>query len=251
MMDETRTADTLIPTDSSFMPPDELLRVNRLHVARSGVSPVNVYSEPISFSIRAREIFALTGRSGSGKTTLACAMMKLLPSDRFHVEGSVLFGRNDLLAAESETRRVLLRSTIRYVFQEPGQSFNPIARIGTQVGFMTDGSEEANERFHALLTSFGLSEHRRLLRSYPHELSIGTLQRIMIAAAAAPRPSLLIADEPTSAVDFVLKHAIMERLCALCREGMSVLFITHDLPLARRYAHRIARLSDGRLTEER
>lgn len=245
MTDESRTtlqAPPLRPNAAT----DELLHVD--HLCISSADGSREILSGVSFSMRKGEIFAVAGESGSGKTTLACAMTNVLPSGAYRIGGRVMFRGMDLLSADAEARRGILRKDIRYLFQEPGQSLNPIARIGAQMQHVFDQGGGAAERFDALLDSFGLGDHRTLMRAYPHELSIGTLQRILMAAALAPRPALLIADEPTSSVDFVLKHAIMRELRMLsANEGMSVIFITHDLPLARRYAHRLSVLADGRL----
>jgi ABC-type glutathione transport system ATPase component len=262
MMDETQPED-FIPTrqalaaDAESAPPEraavtaapkEILLVDRLRVsvAQSGRDILS----GVSFSIREREIFAIAGESGSGKTTLGCSVTMLLPPLVYSIGGSAVFGGLDLLSAGEAARRSVLRKEIRYLFQEPGQALNPIARIGTQMRLAFDWRDGGGERFHDLLNSFGLGDHGALLRAYPHELSIGTLQRILLAAALAPRPALLIADEPTSAIDFELKHTMMEHLQLLCASNrMSVIFITHDLPLARTYADRLSILSDGRLLQ--
>lgn len=246
MASETHSVVQLMQPTPSGMPCNDILQVDRLSV-RAHETGRQILSG-VSLSARRNEILAVAGESGSGKTTLAHAIMKLLPAAEYETKGRVDFCGRDLLAEDRDGLRALLRSEIRYVFQEPGQSLNPIARIGTQMRLVFDQTGENIERFHALLGLFGLTTHASLLRSYPHELSIGTLQRIVLALALAPQPALLIADEPTSAIDYSLKHMMMEHLRALCAEsGMSIIFITHDLPLARRYASRLAVLSSGSL----
>jgi ABC-type glutathione transport system ATPase component len=256
MMNETRAVDEIQPPLPSFMRGDGILHVDHLSVnisqtdAFGAISAGKIVLQGVTFTVLQNEIFAIAGESGSGKSTLACALMKLLPPRVYGIDGRVLFGGDDLLLMSEEQRREVLRTDIRYLFQEPGQSLNPIARIETQMRHAFIQNESNRDQFHSLLTVFGLTDHRRLMRSYPHELSIGTLQRILLAAALAPRPALLVADEPTSAIDYVLKHAMLEHLRLLCsREGMAVVFITHDMPLVRRYAHRLSILSGARLIE--
>jgi ABC-type glutathione transport system ATPase component len=232
----------------STEPVNQILRVDHLSVAavNDGISTELVHD--VSFSLGAGDIVSVVGESGSGKTTLASALARLLPPS-FAVTGAVLYGGNDLLALPDPALRSILRSEIRYVFQEPGQALNPIARIGTQVRHVLGDAHPCERRYDDFCSMFGLPDTREFAGAYAHELSIGTLQRILLALALAPGPRVLIADEATSAIDSLLKHTIMDALRELCRtEGLSVLFITHDLALAKRYASRIAVMTHGRLT---
>ncbi len=229
---------------------NEILSVAHLSVEATHNDHRKKIVRDISFSIQRGEIFSIVGESGSGKTTLACALTKLFSFSTMYVQGNVIFSGEDIALLANEKLRSLLRSEIRYLFQEPGQSLNPIARISEQIQHAFLQSSNAKEKFISLLSSLGLSNHRALLTMYPHQLSIGTLQRILLAMALAPQPKLLIADEPTSAVDSALKFQMMELLRTIsAEEGMSVLFITHDLALAKRYADRIAVLYDGHIIE--
>ncbi len=227
---------------------NEILRVDHLSVqtAHPGVRTDIIHD--VSFTVHAGEVFSIVGESGSGKTTLACALTRLLPPAQLSVRGSVHFGGRDVLALPDAGVRGVLRSHIRYLFQEPGQSLNPLSRISAQLAHAFDPEPAHTRRCAELFTSFGLTGHDELLRSYPHQLSIGTLQRILLAVALAVRPRLLIADEPTSAIDSLVKFQMMDAIRALTRqEELAVIFITHDLTLARRYADRTAVLSGGRL----
>ncbi len=229
---------------------NEILRVEHLSVtaSRGGVQKRIIHD--ISFSIGRGEVFSIVGESGCGKTTLACAVTRLFSSRNTAVEGSVHFGGEDILSLPEVGLRKILRSEIRYLFQEPGQSLNPVAHISTQMKHAFDQRPAYVSRCIELLSAFGLSDHAGMRDSYPHQLSIGTLQRILLAMALAPHPQVLIADEPTSAIDSLVKYRMMDALQQLSRdEGLSVVFITHDLTLARRYADRIAVMSDGRLAE--
>ncbi len=229
---------------------NEILRVDHLSVHASHPGGRTDIIRDVSFAVGAGEVFSIVGESGSGKTTLARALAQLLPRTQMSVRGAVHFGGRDLLSLPEAGVRGVLRSQVRYLFQEPGQSFSPLSRISTQLAHAFDPGPENTRRCAELFTSFGLADHDRLLGSYPHQLSIGTLQRILLAAALAPRPRLLIADEPTSAIDALVKYQMMDAIRALTHaEGLAVIFITHDLGLARRYADRTSVLSGGRLAD--
>ena len=234
----------------STLPVHEILQVDNLsvHVSRNGDRRTLIHN--VSFSIDTGEIVSIVGESGSGKTTLACALTCLLPSQHMSVDGSVRFCGRDLLGLDTTELRSVLRSDVRYLFQEPGQSLNPIARIASQINIAFEQQTAHRSRCAEVFTALGLPKLNDLARMYPHELSIGMLQRILLAMALAPRPRLLIADEPTSAIDSLAKYQMMDMVQTLCKdEGLSVLFITHDLVLAERYAARIAVLADGRLLD--
>jgi microcin C transport system ATP-binding protein len=229
---------------------NEILRVDQLSVTSTNGSPTRELLHAVTFSVRTGDVFSIVGESGSGKTTLACALTRLLPSNQVSIQGTVHFNGKDLTGLSDAALRTVLRSEIRYLFQEPGQSLNPISRISTQMKLAFDQEPAIVARCAELFTAFGLTDHEELVRSFPHQLSIGTLQRIQLAMALAPRPRLLIADEPTSAIDSLLKYQMMDTLKALSKaEGLSIVFITHDLALATRYADRIALMSGGRLHE--
>lgn len=229
---------------------NQILHVEHLSVATVNGDVNNELVHDVSFDVAAGEMFAVVGESGSGKTTLACALTRLLPPKTMHVSGSVLFGGQDILATSKEALQTILRSEIRHIFQEPGQSLNPIARIATQTKHILNGDQLSERRYVELCAMFGLGDHHTLASAYPHQLSIGTLQRILLALALAPGPRLLIADEATSAIDSLVSFQIMEVLQSLCASsGLAIIFITHDLALAKRYGSRIAVMSRGRMNE--
>jgi len=213
----------------------------------------------VSFSLTSGEVFVLVGESGSGKTTLARALSSLFPPGLgTSIHGRVEFDGSDLLTIEPRALRQIRKKQIRYVFQEPGIALNPALRVRSQTRFLTAQGRNGHNStgtirehsFHQSLMAMGITDPEEALDSYPHQLSVGTLQRILIAAAIAPRPRLLIADEPTSAVDAELRYQILDLLTRFCRkDAMSSLLITHDLEIARRYGDRIAVLYAGRILE--
>ncbi|MGA9365619.1 MAG: ABC transporter ATP-binding protein [Bacteroidota bacterium] len=213
----------------------------------------------VTFSLTSGEVFVLVGESGSGKTTLARALTSLFPSGLgASIHGRVEFDGSDLLRIEPRSLRQLRRKEIRYIFQEPGVALNPAFRLRAQTRFLTAQGRKGHNSagtvrehsFHQSLLAMGVTDPAEALDSYPHQLSVGTLQRMLIAAAIAPHPRFLIADEPTSAVDAVLRYQILDLLVSICRnEAMTLLLITHDLEIARRYGDRIAALYAGRILE--
>ncbi|MEK6756259.1 MAG: ABC transporter ATP-binding protein [Bacteroidota bacterium] len=231
-----------------------LLQVQNLGVTyHSPHGEVNLL-EKVSFSVEPEEIFALVGESGSGKTTLACALTRLFPTaTNLKITGRVLFDDIEISdLGEQELQRVR-KERIRYVFQEPSRSLNPVAPIRRQLllaSVRRQKTSRDNEMIDASLKQVGIEQPEEILRAYPHQLSVGTLQRITIAMALLSSPKLLIADEPTTAVDAPLRHQILELLNSLRRTlGVSILLITHDLEAVRQHADRIAVLYAGRLVE--
>jgi len=224
-----------------------LLSVRNLSIAFGSTQ----VTHNVSFDIMQREIFAIMGESGSGKTVSAMAIPRLLPCPSAKIiSGEIIFeGKNTLKLKDIESIR---GRRIGCVFQEPMQALNPVVSIGTQlleaVRFMP--KEERETRIEELLTKSGFKDTKRILKSYPHEMSGGMLQRIVICMALAPRPSLIIADEPTTAIDANLQIAIMDILRNLClEEKIAVLFITHNAHLAASYANRIAVMYKGKIVE--
>ena len=211
----------------------------------------------VSFSVAKGEIVALVGESGSGKTVSALSILRLLnyPSAS-HPSGEIVFGGKDLLKAPGHTMRNIRGEKISIIFQESMTSLNPLHTIQKQVGEIMrlhQGLDEAAARVRVLelLRKVGLDNPERRLQAYPHQLSGGQRQRVMIAMALANEPDLLIADEPTTALDVTIQAQILELLKALQRElGMAMLLITHDLGVVRRMADRVYVMSQGRIVEE-
>jgi microcin C transport system ATP-binding protein len=236
--------------------PDKLLEVKDLSIAfRQGSREVRAVDR-ISFDIRPGETVALVGESGSGKSATALSVMKLLPYPAAsHPSGQILFKGRDLMAMrENEIRRVR-GNDITIIFQEPMTSLNPLHTIEKQIGEILtlhrglDGPA-ARARIVELLSQVGIPDPASRLRSYPHQLSGGQRQRVMIAMALANEPDLLIADEPTTALDVTVQAQILKLLKEIqSRLGMAMLFITHDLGIVRKLADRVCVMKEGAIVE--
>ncbi|MEX3761546.1 ABC transporter ATP-binding protein [Paraburkholderia phenoliruptrix] len=230
-----------------------LLELDRLHVSFGETVAVN----DVTLTIRRGERVALVGESGSGKSVTALSVLRLLSDAQ--VSGSIRFDGEDLLAKSEREMRGLRGSDIAMIFQEPMTALNPLYTVGDQIAetiVVHDGvsAAEARKRAVALLGRTGIPEPGKRVNSYPHELSGGQRQRAMIAMALACRPRLLLADEPTTALDVTIRAQIVDLLLELQRDeaekrGMAVLLITHDLNLVRNFAERIAVMEKGVLVE--
>jgi oligopeptide transport system ATP-binding protein len=213
--------------------------------------------EGVSFDLERGELLALVGESGSGKTTLALSLLRLIPDPPGRVDPAarVLLDGIDVLRLDGQALRRVRGGGIGYVFQEPGASLNPVLPIGTQIVETMEAHSPqhpgtARRRAAELLAAVGLSDPSQHLNQYPHELSGGMQQRAMIAIALAGNPSVLIADEPTTALDVTIQAQILGLLTDLKqRLGLAVLFITHDLSVAAGLADRIAVMYAGRIVE--
>jgi oligopeptide/dipeptide ABC transporter ATP-binding protein len=212
----------------------------------------------ISFEVLPGKVTAVIGESGSGKTTLLRAMTKLFvrPAE-FTFAGRVLLDSCDILQCTDDELKAIRRNSLRYVFQEPSLSFNPVMKIGSEfdlirMHLLNPAMDKPSYRAFVdkLFSEVGIPDAARVLRSYPHQLSTGTLQRILIAIALLTKPKVILADEPTSSIDAVLRTQAMDLLSGVCRtEGRSLLFTTHDLAIARSYADTIVVLYAGRVVE--
>ncbi len=207
----------------------------------------------VSFSIAEGETLGLVGESGSGKSMTARAIARLLPPGG-EAAGEIRFGGSDVLALGGSELRAYRARSLGMVFQDPRAHINPVRRLGD---FITESlrdagqpTEAANERAIHLLSEVGLTDGGRLLGQFPHEMSGGMLQRVMIAAALANEPKLLLADEPTTALDVSTQAEIMAILLELRREHrLAVLFITHDLELAAATCDRVCVMYAGTIVE--
>jgi microcin C transport system ATP-binding protein len=208
-----------------------------------------------SFTIRKGETVALVGESGSGKTVSALSILKLLPNSASHPSGEIWFEGTDLLKADEKTMRGIRGDKISIIFQEPMTTLNPLHTIEKQVGEIIQlhqglSDRETRTRVVALLNKVGIRDPEKRLADYPHQLSGGQRQRVMIAIALANEPDLLIADEPTTALDVTIQAQILELLKSLQNEmGMAMLLITHDLGIVRRMADRVYVMKQGDIVE--
>jgi len=235
---------------------DALLSVRDLAVAFPSRSGDRGAVRGVSFDIAPGEIVGLVGESGSGKSVTALSILDLLPPEsRVRTGGSIRFKGQNLIGIEPETLRHIRGNRIGMIFQEPMTSLNPIQRIGRQVSEAIQVHRNSlgnisDEETLALLHRVGIPDAERRLAAYPHELSGGQRQRVMIAMAIANDPDLLIADEPTTALDVTVQGQIL----ALLREmrerlGMAILLITHDLGIVRTLADRVAVMRQGEIVE--
>ncbi|EHR00638.1 ABC transporter ATP-binding protein [Bradyrhizobium sp. WSM471] len=234
-----------------------LLSVRELSVAfhQGGVTTLAV--DKVSFQIRRGECVALVGESGSGKSVSALSILKLLPyPNASHPSGSIHFKGQELIDRSEQEMREIRGSDISIIFQEPMTSLNPLHTIEAQIGEIIQlhnptSNAEARRRTLELLTQVGIPEPETRLKSYPHQLSGGQRQRVMIAMALANEPDLLIADEPTTALDVTVQAQILTLLAEIRgRLGMSLLFITHDLGIVRRIADQVCVMKGGEIVEQ-
>ncbi|QRM43478.1 ABC transporter ATP-binding protein [Rhizobium sp. BG4] len=235
---------------------ETLLSVKDLSVAFHQGGETSLAVDRISFDIRKGEVVALVGESGSGKSVSANSILRLLPyPSASHPTGQILFKGKDLLRASDKELRQVRGNDITMIFQEPMTSLNPLHSIEKQIAEILDLHQgvtgaAARKRVLELLNQVGIREPEKRLKAYPHELSGGQRQRVMIAMALANRPELLIADEPTTALDVTVQAQILELLRQLKGEhGMSMLFITHDLGIVRKFADRVCVMTKGKIVE--
>jgi microcin C transport system ATP-binding protein len=236
---------------------EPLLEVQNLSVAFHQGGRQSLAVDRISFDIKQGETVALVGESGSGKSVTALSVMKLLPyPSASHPSGSIKFEGRDLLRLSEREIRHVRGNRISIIFQEPMTSLNPLHTIEKQIGeilLLHRGlaGEAARARTLDLLTQVGIPEPETRLGSYPHQLSGGQRQRVMIAMALANEPDLLIADEPTTALDVTVQAQILKLLKELQqRLRMAMLFITHDLGIVRKLADRVCVMKEGKIVEQ-
>ena len=234
-----------------------LLSVSDLSVAFHQQGRATTAVDHVSFDIKRGECVALVGESGSGKSVSALSVLKLLPYPvASHPSGSIRFKGRDLLPLSEGEMREIRGSDISIIFQEPMTSLNPLHTIERQISEILQlhqpiSNSAARKRVLELLTQVGIPEPETRLGSYPHQLSGGQRQRVMIAMALANEPDLLIADEPTTALDVTVQAQILALLADIrARLGMSLLFITHDLGIVRRIADRVCVMNGGKIVEQ-
>jgi microcin C transport system ATP-binding protein len=233
------------------------LSVRDLSIAFRSGGRETLAVDRVSFDIVKGQCMALVGESGSGKSVTALSILRLLPYPAaHHPSGSIKFAGKDLLQLNERQMRAVRGDDISIVFQEPMTSLNPLHTIEKQIGeilLLHRGltGAAARERTLEVLTQVGIPDPQTRLKSYPHQLSGGQRQRVMIAMALANEPDLLIADEPTTALDVTVQAQIIALLKDLqARLNMSLLFITHDLGIVRKIAQRVSVMKDGKIVEQ-
>ncbi len=237
--------------------PDYLLTVEALNVSARTEAGLKPLVTDLSFSLRPGETLAIAGESGSGKSITSLAIMGLLPQPAVRVTGGrILFGGTDLAQLPERRLREIRGNRIAMIFQEPMTSLNPVMTVGAQLmealqAHAPLGRAEARAEALAALKAVRISEPERRLSQYPHELSGGMRQRVMIAMAIALKPDLLIADEPTTALDVTVQREVLDLLRALQREmGTAIILITHDMGVVAEMADRVVVMQGGRKVEE-
>ena len=234
---------------------DVLLKVEALRTRLDGSAGVVRALDGVDFEIRRGETFAIVGESGCGKSMTALSLARLLPETGRVVDGSVRLESTELLALPEAAMRNVRGQRIAMIFQEPATSLNPVLTVGTQIGEVLERhaglrGAAARQRAAELLDAVGIAESARRLDEYPFQLSGGMKQRVMIALALAGEPDLLIADEPTTALDVTIQAQVLDLLRNLqARTGMAILLITHDLGIVADMAHRVAVMYAGRIVE--
>jgi len=232
---------------------DPLLDVQHLSVTFGGASPA---VDDVSFRVAAGETLGLVGESGSGKSVTAFSILRLLQPPGRITGGRVIFQGRDLLALPEREMREVRGAGISLIFQEPMTALNPVMRVGDQIAeaLLVHGKArraEARARAVELLDAVRISDAARRVRDYPHQLSGGMRQRVMIAIALACRPPLVIADEPTTALDVTIQAQVLELLRELkARYNLALLLITHDFGVIAEMADRVAVMFKGKIVEQ-
>ncbi len=229
-----------------------VLDLHNLIVSFQNKDEVFTAVKGINLQINRSEIHALIGESGSGKSVASQSLSRLIPEAKLsgHCYLTLNDSRVDLLNVEATVLRSIRKNNIAYIFQEPMTALNPLIRCGKQIEECLKQKNDVEQQLKSLLDKVELHEHERMISAYPHELSGGQRQRIMIAMALAKQPNLLIADEPTTALDIAVQQEILQLLRKLAKEEeLAVLFITHDLLSLKNFADSISVMYKGEIVE--
>ncbi len=238
------------------MKENSLLVVNNLRVSLKNSSKKKILLNNISFTIPNNKVVAIVGESGSGKSLTALSILRLLSEKTYASSGSIVFNKNEIFSLDITDIQKIRGNDIAMIFQEPMSALNPTMAIGEQLIEMCErhlniASTDIKEKINNLIKKVKLNHIKNLLNKYPHEISGGQKQRIMIAMALLCSPSLLIADEPTTALDVTVQKEIIQLIKKLQKsEKLSVLFISHDLSLVKQIADHIIIMKDGKIIEQ-
>jgi len=238
------------------MPAEPLLKVQDLSVTFRTGDRATVAAQGVSYELVAGEVLAVVGESGSGKSVSALALTRLLPPEpSCMLSGSVKLAGVELLGLPEDRLAKVRGGSIAYVFQEPGTSLNPVYTIGFQIGeaisLHRPGIKDVRSEVIRALAEVHINDPQRVADQYPHELSGGMQQRAMIAMALACDPKILVADEPTTALDVTIQKEIMDLLGRLRRErGMSIILITHNFGIVANFADKVQVMWKGRIVEQ-
>jgi len=233
-----------------------LLEVDRLQTHFRTPDGVNRAVDGVSFHVEAGETLAIVGESGCGKSVTAMSILRLIPEPPGKIAGAIRFNGRDLLTLSDREMRGIRGNDISMIFQEPMTSLNPVLNVGRQIGetlqlHQNMSRRQAEARAVEMLQLVGIPEAGRRVREYPHQLSGGMRQRVMIAIALACNPKLLIADEPTTALDVTIQAQILDLMRDLKhRVGAAIVLITHDLGVVAEVAERVVVMYAGRKVEE-
>ncbi len=240
--------------------PEPLLKVESLSIEFQSGKKYQPTVSDVSFSLYRGEILALVGESGCGKSITCMSLARLLPEPPARIpEGRILLTLSDgvevdVLKLQKKSLRKIRGGEIAYIFQEPGVSLNPVFRVGNQIAEAVElhrpDCPDPEAEAVSLLGKVGIPSPEERVKSYPHELSGGMQQRVMIAMALASRPAILVADEPTTALDVTIQAQILELIASLRREnGMSVILVTHNLGIVSQLADRVCVMYAGKIVE--
>jgi len=233
-----------------------LLEVDNLQTHFRTPDGINRAVDGVSFHVNVGETLAIVGESGCGKSVTAMSILRLIPEPPGKIAGAIRFNGKNLLDASDREMRAIRGNEISMIFQEPMTSLNPVLSVGRQIGETLRlhqglSAKEAEERAIDMLNLVGIPEARRRVREYPHQLSGGMRQRVMIAIALACNPKLLIADEPTTALDVTIQAQILDLMRDLKhRVGAAIVLITHDLGVVAEVAERVVVMYAGKKVEE-
>jgi peptide/nickel transport system ATP-binding protein len=233
-----------------------LLEITDLQIHFRTPDGVNRAVDGVSFHVEAGETLAIVGESGCGKSVTAMSMLRLIPEPPGKLAGSIRFDGRELLTLSEREMRDIRGNEISMIFQEPMTSLNPVLTVGRQIGetlrlHQGMSRQQAEAKAVEMLELVGIPEARRRVREYPHQLSGGMRQRVMIAIALACNPKLLIADEPTTALDVTIQAQILDLMRDLKhRVGAAIVLITHDLGVVAEVAERVVVMYAGRKVEE-